>query len=47
MRYSSLLRIAVIAAGAFVILLGQANFDLGIASAWADDGGGHQCPGGR
>jgi hypothetical protein len=48
MRYSKLLRIAVIAAIAFVVRPGQANFDLGIAAAWAaGDGGGRQCPGGR
>jgi hypothetical protein len=56
MRYSSLLRIAglaVIALGAFIVLPSHANFDPGIASAWAgggDDGGGNDgrpCPGGR
>jgi hypothetical protein len=52
MRYSSLLRFAVravIAAGILLILPGQAKFDLGIASAWADDSGdgGRNCPGGK
>jgi hypothetical protein len=53
MRYSSLLRmaaLALVAAGALLVLPGQATLDFGAASAWADDGegnSGRQCPGGR
>ena len=56
MRYSSLFRIAglaVIALAVLIVLPSHANFNPGIASAWAgggDDGGGNDgrpCRGGR